>query len=329
MSATINGYGERCGNANMVSILANLALKTPNELSPVGGGDLAALTELSRSVAEIANVTLNDYQPYVGLLAFAHKGGVQAAWRWRRSSALRARGPDRRRQRGPAGRRPEPGRQGEHRDPGPPAGSRACGHRGPEGAQPDHQAVEERGPGLRGRRGVLRAADPPPGEGLRGAVPDLRTTRASWSSGPGRSSCAEATVKVEVAGEILHTAADGNGPVNALDGALRSSAALDPVLDTVHLVDYKVRILRRGHRDRRPDPGHHRLAGRLAHLEAPRAATRTSSRRRRRRWRTRSSTRIWKSGAELRRRDERHFTTTNGGPTANGGPAAAEAGGPA
>ena len=63
----------------MVSILANLALKTENVLTPPGGGDLVALTELSRSVAEIANHNPNDYQPYVGRSAFAHKGGVHGA----------------------------------------------------------------------------------------------------------------------------------------------------------------------------------------------------------------------------------------------------------
>src|SRR4029079_15781896 len=79
VQATINGYGERAGNANMVSILANLALKTPHALVPAGGGNLAGLTELSRSVAEIANQNPNDYQPYVGRSAFAHKGGVHGA----------------------------------------------------------------------------------------------------------------------------------------------------------------------------------------------------------------------------------------------------------
>src|SRR6185437_11899168 len=79
VQGTINGYGERAGNANMVSILANLALKTPHQLVPAGGGDLTGLTELSRSVAEIANVTPDDYQPYVGRSAFAHKGGVHGA----------------------------------------------------------------------------------------------------------------------------------------------------------------------------------------------------------------------------------------------------------
>src|SRR4029078_7211793 len=79
VQATINGYGERAGNANMVSILANLALKTHHTLVPAAGGDLAALTQLSRAVAEIANQTPNDYQPYVGRSAFAHKGGVHGA----------------------------------------------------------------------------------------------------------------------------------------------------------------------------------------------------------------------------------------------------------
>ena len=70
------------------------------------------------------------------------------------------------------------------------------------------------------------------------------TTPASSSSASGRELLAEATVKVEVDGEILHTAADGNGPVNALDAALRKALrAFYPQLDDVHLYDYKVRIL--------------------------------------------------------------------------------------
>src|SRR5207244_7421651 len=70
VQATINGYGERCGNANMVSILANLALKTRHELVPAGGGALDGLPELSRSVAESANVHPTDGPPYVGRAAF-------------------------------------------------------------------------------------------------------------------------------------------------------------------------------------------------------------------------------------------------------------------
>ena len=63
----------------MVSVLANLALKTDLPLLPLGGGEIADLTTLSRAVAEIANVAPNDYQPFVGRSAFAHKGGVHGA----------------------------------------------------------------------------------------------------------------------------------------------------------------------------------------------------------------------------------------------------------
>jgi len=79
VQATINGYGERCGNANMVSVMANLALKTDLALLPTGGGEISGLTTLSRRVAEIANVAPLDYQPFVGRSAFAHKGGVHGA----------------------------------------------------------------------------------------------------------------------------------------------------------------------------------------------------------------------------------------------------------
>src|SRR3954454_3400745 len=139
----------------------------------------------------------------------------------------------------------------------------------------------------------------------------------------GRELLAEATVKVEFAGEVLHTAADGNGPVNALDGALRKALrAFYPVLDTVHLVDYKVRIL----------DGATATAARTRVIIDSQDGART--------WSTMGSDTniiaasaqaladsleysIWKSGAELRRRDERHFTTTNAQPTAavQGGPA--------
>jgi 2-isopropylmalate synthase len=120
---------------------------------------------------------------------------------------------------------------------------------------------------------------------------------------------AEATVKVEVDGELLHTAADGNGPVNALDAALRKALrAFYPVLDSVHLYDYKVRIL---------DSGAATGAKTRVTIESTDGSLE---------WSTMGSDTniiaasaialgdsleyaIWKRGAELRRRDERHFTT--------------------
>jgi 2-isopropylmalate synthase len=129
---------------------------------------------------------------------------------------------------------------------------------------------------------------------------------------------AEASVKVAVDGEVLHTAADGNGPVNALDAALRKAlGAFYPQLDSVHLVDYKVRIL----------DGQHATAAKTRVIIDSSDGVRE--------WSTMGSDTniigasatalgdsleyaIWKGGAELRRRDERQFTTAMAPRTAEG-----------
>ncbi len=307
VQGTINGYGERAGNANIVSILANLALKTPHGLVPSGGGRLEGLTELSRSVAEIANLTPNDYQPYVGRSAFAHKGGVHGA----------------------AVAKVE--RSYQHVEPS------SVGNTG-------RLVVSELGgranTSIRARQlgheleGVIDArelsilikqleADGLAFEGAEASFELLIRRHAQEYAPPfrivdytclveqrdGRELLAEATVKVEVDGEVLHTAADGNGPVNALDAALRKALrAFYPAIDDVHLVDYKVRIL----------DGDAATAARTRVIIDSQDGART--------WSTMGSDTniiaasaaaladsleyaIWKSGAELRRRDERHFTT--------------------
>jgi len=311
VQATINGYGERCGNANMVSILANLALKTELPLIPPGGGDLAALTELSRSVAEIANQAPNDYQPYVGRSAFAHKGGVHGA----------------------AVAKVE--RSYQHVDPA------AVGNEGrlvvsELGGRANTQLrAEQLGHRLEGvvdPRVLSTLVKKLESEGLsfEGAEASfellIRRHQAGYAP-PFRIvdyTClveqrseqdlrAEATVKVEVDGELLHTAADGNGPVNALDAALRKALrAFYPVLDTVHLYDYKVRIL---------DSGAATAAKTRVTIESTDGTLE---------WSTMGSDTniiaasaialgdsleyaIWRGGAELRRRDERHFTTLTPG----------------
>ena len=308
VQGTINGYGERAGNANMVSIMANLALKTPHALVPAGGGQLDRLTALSRTVAEIANITPDDYQPYVGRSAFAHKGGVHGA----------------------AVAKVE--RSYQHVEPG------AVGNVG-------RLVVSELGGraniSIRARQlgheleGVVDArelsvlikqleSDGLAFEGAEASFELLIRRHASDYAAPfrivdytclveqrdGRELLAEATVKVAVDGETLHTAADGNGPVNALDAALRKALrAFYPAIDDVHLVDYKVRIL----------DGDAATAARTRVIIDSRDGART--------WSTMGSDTniiaasasaladsleyaIWKSGAELRRRDERHFTTS-------------------
>ena len=331
VQATINGYGERCGNANMVSILANLALKTPHALVPAGGGDLNGLTVLSRSVAEIANVAPNDFQPYVGRSAFAHKGGVHGA----------------------AVAKVE--RSYQHVDPVQVGNEGRLVVSELGGRANTQLRAEQLGHQLEGvvdARELSRLikqleADGLAFEGAEASFELLIRRHQPGYAAPfrivdftvlveqrdGRDLRAEATVKLAVDGETLHTAADGNGPVNALDIALRKALrAFYPQLDSVHLVDYKVRIL----------DGGAATAARTRVVIDSRDGTRS--------WSTMGSDTniitascialadslefaIWKSAAELRRRDERHFTTATPplagqpetGRPASGDPATGEA----
>jgi 2-isopropylmalate synthase len=310
VQGTINGYGERCGNANLVSILADLELKTAFE--PVPSGRLAELTEMSRFVAEIVNIAPDDHAPYVGRSAFAHKGGVHGAATARASSSY------------------------QHVDPGvvgnvmrlvvSELGGKANTQLRAEQLGQQMDGIDPKALSLLIKQ---LEADGLAFEGAEASFELLVKRHKAGYESPftlcdytvlveqrgGAELLAEATVKVEVAGEVLHTAADGNGPVNALDTALRKAlGAFYPQLDAVHLVDYKVRI--------------------LDSLEATGAQTRViiDSSNGALEWSTMGSGTniiaascqalcdslefaIWKTGAEVRRRDERHFTTTANGST--------------
>jgi len=310
VQATINGYGERCGNANMVSILANLALKTQHGLVPAGGGQLDGLTELARSVAEIANQKPDDYQPYVGRSAFAHKGGVHGAAVAKVERSYQHINPT---AVGNAGRLvvSELGGKANTR-----IRAEQLGHR-LEGVDPKVlstliKQLESEGAAFEGAEAsfelLIRRHEA-------GYLAPFRIVDYTClvEQRSGRELLAEATVKVEVDGEVLHTAADGNGPVNALDAALRKALrAFYPQLDSVHLIDYKVRIL----------DGDAATAARTRVIIDSSDGTKE--------WSTMGSDTniiaasataladsleyvIWKSGAELRRRDERHFTTAPAG----------------
>jgi 2-isopropylmalate synthase len=311
VQATINGYGERAGNANMVSILANLALKTPHTLVPAGGGDLAGLTELSRSVAEIANISPNDYQPYVGRSAFAHKGGVHGAAVAKVERSYQHIDPT---AVGNAGRLvvSELGGRANISIRAEQLGHQLEGVVDPRELSKLIKQLESDGLAFEGAEASFEllirrhAAD---------YVAPFRVVDYTClvEQRDGRELLAEATVKVEVDGEILHTAADGNGPVNALDAALRKAlSAFYPGIDEVHLVDYKVRIL---------DGGAATAARTRVIIDSVDGA---------RTWSTMGSDTniiaasasaladsleyaIWKSGSELRRRDERHFTSAASG----------------
>ena len=182
---TINGYGERCGNANMVSILANLALKTDVTLVPVGGGDISALTSLSRSVAEIANQVPNDYQPFVGRSAFAHKGGVHGAAVAKVERSYQHVDP---KVVGNEGRLvvSELGGKANTRIRAEQLGMSLEGVVDAQVLSRLIKQMESDGARFRGRRGILRAAHPASRRGVRAALPDRRLHRAGGAArGPG------------------------------------------------------------------------------------------------------------------------------------------------
>ncbi len=311
VQATINGYGERCGNANMVSILANLALKTPHLLVPAGGGRLDGLTELSRSVAEIANQNPNDYQPYVGRSAFAHKGGVHGAAVAKVERSYQHVEPG---LVGNAGRLvvSELGGKANTRIRAEQLGHQLEGVVDPKVLSTLIKQLESEGLAFEGAEASFELL--------------IRRHQADYvapfkvldytclvEQRAGRELLAEATVKVQVDGEVLHTAADGNGPVNALDAALRKALrAFYPQLDSVHLYDYKVRILDGGSAtaartrviiDSADGAREWSTMGSDTNIIAASAAALADS----------LEYAIWKAGAELRRRDERHFTTAPAG----------------
>jgi len=304
VQGTVNGYGERCGNANLVSILADLELKT--KYQPVPSGRLGELTELARYVAEIVNITPDDHQPYVGRSAFAHKGGVHGAATARASSAY------------------------QHIDPAVVGNlsrlvvSELGGRANTQlRAEQLGQQLDDVDPKKLSQVIKRLEAEGLAFEGAEASFELLVRRHKSSYARPfelcdytvlveqrgGSELLAEATVKVEVAGEVLHTAADGNGPVNALDTALRKAlGAFYPQLDAVHLVDYKVRIL---------DSEEATAAQTRVIIDSSNGALE---------WSTMGSGTniiaascqalidsleyaIWKTGAEVRRRDERHFTT--------------------
>ena len=240
VQGTINGYGERCGNANLVSVVSNLALKL--DLDALPATSVRRFSELSRTVAEIANLALPLQQPFVGHGAFAHKGGQHVAAVLKHKDAY------------------------QHIEPGL-VGSEArvlvseLSGRGNVLAKarefgleldrddPQTRWLVQHLKELEHRGYAYEAADASfemllrrlqPGYAAPWAVADF-TTQVRKNGG---SVHAEATVKVEVAGRTYHTAASGNGPVNALDAALRKALSPQfPALDGVSLHDYKVRIL--------------------------------------------------------------------------------------
>ncbi len=240
VQGTINGYGERCGNANLCSLIPDLQLKMGKAcLRP---RQLEKLTLVSRGVSEIANVAPREYSPYVGNNAFAHKGGlhVDAV----RKTAL-------------SYEHVPPGLVGNQRRIiiSEQAGAASVlfkaeqmGLKLTAGSEEAKQVIERikvmenAGYKFEGADGSFRLLV----EKNRKRVGHFFTLQGFWVSVERRGDevISEATVKIRVRGKTMHTAAEGDGPVNALDFALRK--ALEPYypsLKRMHLVDFKVRVL--------------------------------------------------------------------------------------
>ena len=247
VQGTINGYGERCGNANLCSIIPSLKLKMG--IDCISDEQLAKLTEVAHYVSEISNLALDTHLPYVGASAFAHKAGLHVAamikWeesyhhidpelvgnRWRTLvSELSGKG-------GIAYKAREQGLE-----------------LAPQGDQA--RAILERVKNMESRGFQYDGAEASFELLVRRAQPDYHPLfelvdfmvvvekRRRPSTVESEELLSEATVKVKVGGDVIHTAAEGNGPVNALDAALRKALLVFyPSLKAVRLVDYKVRAI--------------------------------------------------------------------------------------
>jgi 2-isopropylmalate synthase len=243
VQGTINGYGERCGNADLCSVVPNLQLKMGHEC--ITPDQLATLTDVSRFVSEVANLNPDAHAPFVGYSAFAHKGGmhVNALLKWSDSY--------------------------QHIQPELVGNSQRILVSELSGKSNLISKVEEFG--LEGKLSadqlslVIQQIKRLENQGfqfegaeasvelmLRRAESDYKPpfdlidfyTLVENRNGVHNAGLSEATVKVRVGGEVMHTAAEGNGPVNALDKALRKALIpFFPQLSQIQLVDYKVRIL--------------------------------------------------------------------------------------
>jgi 2-isopropylmalate synthase len=239
----VNGYGERCGNANLASILPALQLKMGFEV--VTPEQLASLTPTSHYLDELCNMTPNPDRAYVGRNAFAHKAGMHAA-----GVAADAR----------TFEHLEPGQVGNERDIlaselSGKATIRSAAERA--GLELNDEAASGAVEQLKQRehRGYHYEAAQASFELLlrrEAAVYEplfeLESFRVTTEKREGSRVETEATIKVVVDGERYVEVAEGNGPVNALDKALRAAiGARHPHLADVELTNYKVRILDESH----------------------------------------------------------------------------------
>jgi 2-isopropylmalate synthase len=237
---TVNGFGERCGNADLLSVIANLAIKKQG-LELLQPGALQRLTELSRFVYEMVNMNFRPNQPFVGKSAFAHKGGMHVSGISRITASY------------------------EHIDPEQVGNERRVlvselsgrsnllaltdRHHIPKDSKLMDRILA-RVVSLENAGYQFEAAEGSFDLLVRRCIGTFRphferlSYHVSVETNADGQLRTEATVKIRIGDEIRHEVAEGDGPVNALDAAMRK--ALNghfPALRKLHLVDYKVRVI--------------------------------------------------------------------------------------
>ncbi|MDA8212006.1 MAG: citramalate synthase [Clostridia bacterium] len=241
VQGTVNGFGERCGNANLCSIIPNLVFKMGHQ--GIDKELLQGLTEFSRYVSELANIHPFAHQPFVGKSAFAHKGGVHVSALLKNPATY------------------------EHMEPELVGNQRRVlvselsgvsnlvykagelgfdiNHTNPETRKilEEIKTLEFEGFQFEGAEGSFELL-------MRRAFEEyqdpfcLEAFRVINEKREGNSVHSEVVIKLQVGSEVVHTAAEGNGPVHALDNALRKALeGAYPEIKNMKLTDYKVRVL--------------------------------------------------------------------------------------
>ncbi|HUS65211.1 MAG TPA: citramalate synthase [Kofleriaceae bacterium] len=239
VQGTINGYGERCGNADLCTVAPDLELKMGLRCLP--DGHLPRLFETSRFVAEVANLAPDEHQPFVGRSAFAHKGGVHVAAMRRNADSYQHVAPE---AVGNTSRVVVSELSGRANVI---AKAEELGVEVGEGAHARILAEVKEGEA----RGLsYEAAEASIALLMRRQAPDyvppfhLLEYRVMTGQHERLGAWAEATMKIAIGDEIVHAVATGDGPVHALDSALRKALASSyPAVNQIRLVDYRVRIL--------------------------------------------------------------------------------------
>ena len=246
VQACVNGYGERCGNANLLSVIANLKLKMGMDV--VSDEQLRSLTDVSLYISEIVNMAPNPYQPYVGASAFTHKGGLHTA------AVLKN---DRTYQHVPPNVVGNQQRMVVSELGGSSGLIEKLKQVGFEfevsrddarNMQQEINDLEALGYSFEGADAslYLLARRRQPDYAAPFELDSYRTVERALSatSRHNREIECEAIAKVVVNGETLQEVAEGNGPVSALDAAVRKALVkFHPSVNAIHLIDYKVRII--------------------------------------------------------------------------------------